>query len=210
MIDMLRCVNGHEDTWLVASFSMVKNRFVEEAKLGCPVCNATYEIHGGVADFTLGVALPSCEAERAAASHRREELATRVGAYLDATEPGATIVLGGLWAYAAQELSEMADVRVLAINSPPEVTESERVALLRVADRIPVAPNSVKGVALDSWFRMAIATSAIDVVKPGGRVVGPAAFTAPPELTILARDERYWVGEKMPDVIPLQRAKGTQ
>ena len=96
--------------------------------------------------------LAECEDERRAASHRREELATRAGAYLEATEPGATVVLGGLWAYAAQELSEMAEIRVIAINPPSGVKESETVGLVRVGSEIPLAAGSVLGVALDAWF----------------------------------------------------------
>ena len=81
LIDQLRCINPHEDTWLVASFKTVSNRFVLEGSLGCPACSAQYPIRDGIADFSAGLELPSCEAERAAASHRREELATRAGAY---------------------------------------------------------------------------------------------------------------------------------
>src|SRR3954453_2574729 len=139
LLDLLRCVRPHEGTWLVASFSSVSNRFVEEAKLGCPSCSAEYWIRGGVADFSGGAKLPDCEAERSHSSHRREELATRAGAYLDVTEPGATVILGGLWAYAAQKLSEMTHTRVLAVNAPSGVQESESVGLLRVANEIPLA-----------------------------------------------------------------------
>jgi uncharacterized protein YbaR (Trm112 family) len=206
LIDLLRCINAHPDTWLVASFKTVSNRFVLEASLGCPSCSAQYPIHDGIADFSAGMALPACEAERAAESHRREELATRAGAYLDATEPGATIVLGGLWAYAAQELSEMAEVRVLALNAPDEVKEAPTVGLLRVGSDIPVEPGSVLGVALDAWFPAKIVESAVRAVRPGGRVVGPAIMPAPPELSVLAHDDRYWVAQKAPEVIKLSRA----
>lgn len=206
LIDLLRCVNAHDDTWLVASFETVSNRFVLEASLGCPSCSAHYPIHEGIADFSAGAAVTSCETERAAASHRREELATRAGAYLEATEPGATIVLGGVWAYAARELSEMAEVRVLALNPPDEVKESQTVALLRVGSEIPVAPESVLGVALDAWFPAKIVASAVRAVRPGGRIVGPVEIPAPPELSVLAHDDTYWVAEKAPDVIKLSRA----
>src|SRR4051812_41703253 len=206
LLDLLRCVRPHEDTWLVASFSSVSNRFVEEAKLGCPSCSAEYSIRGGIADFSGGVALPDCEHERSSSSHRREELATRAGAYLDVTEPGATVVLGGLWAYAAQELSELAEVRVLAINAPSEVKESETVGLLRVATEIPLAAGSALGVALDAWFPAKIVESAVKVVRPGGRIVGPTNLPAPSELSVLAHDETYWVGQKSPEVIPIRRA----
>src|SRR5438876_861678 len=112
MIDLLRCVNAHEDTWLVASFRNITNRIAVEGTLGCPVCAAEYEISGGVADFRLGERIPGHEAEREPANRSPEDLATIAGAYLDATQPGATVVLGGMWAGAAQELAELADVRV--------------------------------------------------------------------------------------------------
>ena len=206
LIDLLRCVKPHDDTWLVASFSKVSNRFVEEARLGCPSCSGEYWIRGGVADFSGEVILPECEDERKAASHRREELATRAGAYLEATEPGATIVLGGLWAYAAQELSEMAEVRVIAINAPGEVKESESVGLVRVGSEIPLAAGSVLGVAVDAWFPANIVESAVRVVRPGGRIVGPAATKAPSGFSILAHDDKYWIAQKAPEVVTISRA----
>ena len=206
LLDLLRCVNAHEDTWLVASFKDVSNRFVVEGTLGCPSCSQQYAISSGVADFTLGQASQSCEAERSAASHLREELATRAGAYLDATQPGATIVLGGVWAYAAQELADMADVRVIALNAPSGVKESARVGLVRSGTTIPLAPGSVHGVALDAWFPLATVDAAWRVLKPGGRVVGPASFDPPVESVVLARDESYWIAEKAPEVVKLSRA----
>ncbi len=205
LLDLLRCVRPHDDTWLVASFNKVSHRFVEDARLGCPSCSAEYRIRGGVADFSQETILPECEDERKAASHRREELATRAGAYLEATEPGATIVLGGLWAYAAQELSEMAELRVIAINAPSEVKESETVGLVRVGSEIPLAAGSVLGVAVDAWFPTKIIESALRVVRPGGRIVGPAASKAPSELSILAHDDRYWVAQKAPEVVTISR-----
>jgi uncharacterized protein YbaR (Trm112 family) len=205
LIDLLRCINAHEDTWLVASFQTVSNRFVLEASLGCPACSAQYPIHEGIADFSAGFAVASCEAERAVASHNREEHATRAGAYLEATEPGATIALGGVWAYAAQELSAMAEVRVLALNAPAEVEESPGVGLLRVGSEIPVAAGSLLGVALDAWFPARILDSAVKAVRPGGRIVGPVTIPAPAELSVLAHDDSYWVAQKAPDIVTISR-----
>ena len=209
LIDSLRCINEHDDTWLVASFETVSNRFVLEASLGCPSCSAHYPVRDGIADFSLGQSTASCDEERRAASHLREELATRAGAYLNATQPGATIVLGGLWAYAANDLAEMADVRVIALNAPSEVKESARVALVKTANRIPLAPDSVHGVALDAWFPLAMTEEAWRVIKPGGRVVGPVSFDRPAEWTVLAHDETYWVAEKQPQLVSLERPRAS-
>jgi hypothetical protein len=205
MIDLLRCINAHEDTWLVASFREVTNRIVTEGTLGCPICGAEYEITNGVVDFTRGENIAEYEAERAHVSHRREELATRAGAYLDTTQPGATIVLAGLWAYAAQELAEMADLRVIAVNAPRAVKESERVGLVRSAGPIPLASNSCHGVALDAWFNVATVDDAVRVAKPLGRIVGPTSLSASTAV-VLAHDEQYWVAEKAPEMIPLRRS----
>jgi hypothetical protein len=206
LLDLLRCVNAHDDTWLVASFSTVSNRFVVEGTLGCPTCSAKYSITAGVADFTADVDVPRRSGKHWPGTLEREELATRVGAFLNATEPGATIVLGGSWAGAAQELSVMSEVRVLALNPPSGVEESETVGLLLVGTEIPVAPNSVLGIALDASFPPEIIASAVKAVRPGGRIVGPTEIPPPSELLVLARDESYWVAEKAPEVIKLSRA----
>jgi hypothetical protein len=206
LIDLLRCVNTHEDTWLVASFREVTNRMVIEGTLGCPVCSAEYEIRKGIVDFTRGDSIADVEVERAHASHQREELATRAGAYLDATQPGTTIVLGGLWAYAAQGLAEIADVRVIAVNAPSGVEETERVGLVRIADRIPLATNSVHGVAVDAWFGTPTIEEAVRIVRPVGRVVGATSSPAPESAVVLAHDEHYWVAEKAPEMVSLRRS----
>jgi len=206
LLDLLRCVNAHEETWLVASFKTVSNRFVLDGTLGCPTCSAKYPITTGVADFTAGAELPRRQAGRSAAPLEREELATRAGAFLNATEPGATVVLGGRWASAAQELSLITETRVLALNPESGVEESETVGLLLVGSEIPVAPGSVLGVALDASFPAGILASAVKAVRALGRIVGPIEIPPPPDLLVLARDENYWVAEKAPEMIKLSRA----
>ncbi|MEO8579052.1 MAG: hypothetical protein ABI469_02305 [Gemmatimonadales bacterium] len=206
LLDLLRCTNRHEDTWLVASFSDVSNRFVLEASLGCPSCSAQYKISRGIADFSGDTAPTPRAISRPASSREREQLVTRAGAFLNATEPGATVILGGSWAEAAQELSVMAELRVLALNAAPAVEESETVGLILVGSEIPVAPGSVLGVALDDTFPPAVVASAVKAVRAGGRIVGPTSIEPPKELAVLARDADYWVAEKAPAVIKLSRA----
>ena len=206
LLDLLRCPKPHHDTWLVASFRTVSNRFVETGTLGCPVCSAQYPIVDGIADFSGGVTSPSCEQSRSDAGHSREELATRAGAFLDATEPGAVVVLGGVWAYAAEELSSLSEARVLALNPEPGVKETATVGLVRTAAEIPLAADSCLGVAVDAWFNSAIVEAAVRVVRPGGRIVGPGAIPPPAELAVLAQDAEYWVARKTPSLIPLRKA----
>jgi hypothetical protein len=209
MLDLLRCINQHEDTWLVASLKAISNRFVLDGTLGCPVCHAEYSIRGGVADFRQGGPASRPVPEHFPLSFSREELATRMGAFLNATEPGGTLVLGGSWAEAAQEVTVMTETRVLALNPASAVEESETVGLLRVSREIPVAAGSVLGVALDETFSAEILASAVKVVRPGGRLVGPVSIDPPTDLAVLARDERHWVAERAVEMVALRRA-GTE
>jgi hypothetical protein len=206
LLDLLRCINPHEDTWLVASFKAVTNRFVMEGTLGCPTCSAEYSIRNGISDFRAGTPMPRRNAGRSAAVRDREDLATRAGAFLNVTEPGATVVLGGRWADGALELSLMTEARVLALNPNDGAEESETVGLLLVGSEIPVAAGSVLGVAVDASFPAEIVASAVKAVRAGGRIVGPVEIPPPSELAVLAQDEDYWVAEKAPDVIKLSRA----
>src|SRR5438105_6502811 len=206
LLDLLRCINAHEETWLVTSFKSISNRFVLEGTLGCPTCSAEYRISEGVGRF--GVRPAASEVPRNPMSRReREALATRAGAFLNLTEPGATVVLGGRWAEAAQELSVMTETRIFALNAARHVGESETVGLLEVNREIPLAASSVEGVAIDPSFPAEILSSAVKVVRPGGRIVGPASIELPGDLTILARDPSYWVAEKPVEMISLRRSK---
>ena len=206
MLDLLRCVNAHEDTWLVASLKAISNRFVLDGTLGCPVCHAEYAIRTGIADFRIDGG-PEQVAEPPRTSERGEELAMRVAAYLNVIEPGAVVVLGGTWTTAAQEVSVMTETRVLALNPNEHAEESETVALLRVSREIPLAPASVLGVALDASFPAEIMSSALKVVRPGGRIVGPVTIDVPTDLALLARDEMYWVAEKPAEMVSLRRSR---
>jgi len=207
LLDLLRCINVHEETWLVASLKAISNRFVLDGTLGCPVCHAEYRIKKGIADFTETRELAHESPEPSGPSGNREEVATRVGAFLNATEPGATLVLGGSWAQAAQELSVMTETRILALNPSNRVEESETVGLLRVSHEIPLAPGSVLGVAIDASFPPGIISSALKVVRTGGRIVGPASIDIPSDLSVLARDENYWVAEKPAELVSLRRSR---
>ncbi len=205
LLDLLRCINAHEETWLVTSFNSISNRFVLEGTLGCPTCSAEYRISGGIGRF--GARPAASEVPRNPMSAReREDLATRAGAFLNVTEPGAIVVLGGRWGEAAQELSVMTESRVFALNPAQHVEESETVGLLEVNRQIPLAAVSVQGVALDFSFPSEILTSAIRVVRPGGRIVGPAAIEPPGDLTVIGRDANYWVAEKPAEMISLRRS----
>src|SRR2546423_14793627 len=51
LVDVLRCLNAHEETWLVLAAERMKGRDVIDGVLGCPICRAEYPISAGVAHF---------------------------------------------------------------------------------------------------------------------------------------------------------------
>ncbi|MEO8880873.1 MAG: hypothetical protein ABI446_10790, partial [Gemmatimonadaceae bacterium] len=153
LVDSLRCVRVHEDSWLVARADEMVERHVVEGELGCPVCLTRYPIHQGVADFALGV-LPPREArgESNAMSRSPDEisaLALRAAALLGLGEPGGIVVLAGEWSAAAHELIAMTEnVMVLALDCSPTLRGGGALSLARIADALPLAAGSVRGIAV--------------------------------------------------------------
>jgi hypothetical protein len=203
LVDALRCTREHPDTWLVASIVERDDRIIRTGALGCPICSREYPIRGGVAWFGVEAAVLD-DAPPTLGADAGDD-AMLLGAMLEASE-GATIAVTGRWARAAIELVGMLPMRAYVINPDVTVADSERTGVIRSAEGIPLAPNALRGVALDD----ANATpenvaSAIRALAAGGRLVAPAAFPVPQELVELARDERWWVAEKPRPLVGLRR-----
>lgn len=219
LIDALRCTVDHADSWLVASISRRDERFVMEGVLGCPVCLREYPLERGVAWFTReprklqqqqeGTGnLPEYvrtapEGDLLSANGGTHSVMS-IGAFLSVRE-GATIVLAGDWARTAHGLSELLPLRIFAINPPEPIYESESVAVLMSDEGIPLGRGLAHGVALDSTTASATwLTTAMRVLVDGGHLVAPAHVEVPDDISILARDEHFWVGDKRPALVSLR------
>ena len=198
LIDLLRCPEPHEETWLVAAFNKIDGRNIIEAKLGCPVCRREYSIHEGIAIFGGG--------DVSADPHEKD--ATTTAAFLDLTSPGKTILLAGRFGFLADEIVEMTQSRAISLNAPRE-GNNESVAAIMTASRIPLASSSLNGVALDSRHstQFLVAESA-RILRPLGRLV--LSWDAPltSDFRELARDEKHVVAERIRDLTTLQRKAG--
>ncbi len=196
LVDKLRCLAVHEESWLVAAADMVEGRHVIRGLLGCPVCHARYPIEHGLADFTAGRRAPLVLAAETVADD--ETTAIKLAAMLDLTEPSGYVILVGEWARLGAQLREIAPVMVLAVNPPADVAMGNGVSGVTTLDRIPVASGSARAIALGAISgagqRGIDAVFALGAVQPGGRVVGGAGLEMPSDVQLLARDADHWVG----------------
>jgi uncharacterized protein YbaR (Trm112 family) len=189
LIDRLRCLNGHEDTWLVASIDRADERDVLEGTLGCPVCSAEYRIRDGVVVF--GDAESPLDRTPSSAD------ALRLAAALDLTDARMTAILQGSWGTHAAILRGLSPAQMLLVNPPPGVTSGDGISIVR-APVAPVAPGWADAVAIDDGASDAMADSLRASLRGGGRLLAAADTDIPPGFVELARDGDVWVAELDP------------
>ncbi len=205
LIDLLRCPRVHEESWLVAAFYKMQDRFVIDGRLGCPVCSATYSISDGVADFREEKAdfVPHGQAAHV---NNSEDEAMRAAAMLGLIKPGSVAVLVGSDADLAGQVSELTQARVLALNSATRQSEErENVAAVLSSTRFPFAEASIDGVMLGRGTAASAVAESVRVLKPGGRLVADAGLVLSGSLRELARDDRYVVAESTGPLLTLSR-----
>ena len=199
LVDTLRCISEHEESWLVAAADHTEGRHIMTGVLGCPVCHAQYEIDRGIADFAGAGSLPV--ALEQPGLEPTDELALKLAAMLDLTDSGGYVILMGRWTRLASALRSITPVSVLALNPMPDVEMGDGVSGIRAFVRVPVLASSAHGVALDSTSissanDVLLLQSAVGSVKAMGRVVGPVSLPIPSGVTELLRDDQHWVGAR--------------
>ena len=127
LVDALRCLRPHEESWLVAAVERFEGRYIERGSLGCPICRAEYRIEHGAADFRAGDAGDVGDVGGVGDAGDVGDVGEvgdegpiddvlRVRALLDLSEPGGTIVLAGRSAALAAALEDEVDVNLLLLN----------------------------------------------------------------------------------------------
>jgi len=186
LIDRLRCLNVHEDTWLVASIDRADERDVVEGTLGCPVCSAEYRIREGVVWFG--------DAPAAAAQAPSSAEALRLAAALDLTDARMTAILHGSWGAHASVLRGLSHAQMLLVNPPHGVTSGDGISIVR-SPVAPVAAGWADAAALDLAAGDAMAASVTTSLRTGGRLLAPAGAELPAGFSELARDADVWVAQ---------------
>lgn len=202
LIDLLRCPQEHADSWLVAAFNRMDGRFVVEGKLGCPVCSATYTIRDGIADLSEGgyEITQGC----GGLEYPEEAAAVRAAALLGLTKPSTVVILAGDAASLAHRVSDIAEARVIVLNSTGRIEESEKVAVVLSDKRLPFAPRSIDGTMLDE-ATIEFVPDTLRVLRQGGRLIVPIGTILPAGFRELARDDREVVAESIGELITLSR-----
>jgi len=185
LVDMLRCVRPHEDTWLVASIDRAQERDILEGTLGCPTCLAEYPIHDGIVVFDSTVVRPAFR-------QPSESDVVRLAAALDLVDPRMTAVLHGSWGAYAPMLRGLSPVPLLLVNPPDGIASGDGISIVLAASG-PIASASVNAVALDPAADRAMIASLVRAVRGGGRIAGSVAMALPADLVEITRDHELWV-----------------
>ena len=194
LVDSLRCVRTHEDSWLIARADELVDRHIVQGELGCPICEARYAIRDGVADFR-GADRTSPTATSSAPPHDTQALALRAAALLGLTDPGGLVVLAGDWSACADALLDLTEgVQLLALDPVPELRSGGALSLALIPDVLPLAAASARGIALDAAHSTpSLLAGAARALAPRGRLIAPASTLVPESLQELARDDEQWV-----------------
>src|SRR5512134_1504766 len=97
LVDSLRCLEPHDETWLVAAVTRMDGRHIAEGVLGCPICRREYPIRDGIGWFTARRdAVPARLTSVAASTDPDRTM--RAGALLGLTEAGGIVCVDSEWA----------------------------------------------------------------------------------------------------------------
>ena len=198
LVDSLRCLTPHEDTWLVAAVTRMEGRHIIEGTLGCPVCRREYPVRDATAWFTSGTEEQADSSSLTSTSATVDDDASmRAAALLGLGEPGGIALLGGPWTAFADLAADRGVSHIVLLNARPSDGSSERVSSIVVEDRLPFANGSVRaagvgGALATPW----LIASAAQALASRGRLVAPASAAVPASVHVLARDETEWVAER--------------
>lgn len=189
LVDVLRCPAAHAESPLVLAVETWDAGRVLSGTLSCPVCHASYPVRGGVAEFAPP---PSAPAPEVTPAGDPAERAWRLAAQLNLLAPGRPVLLTGRYAGVAAELAEVAPVVPVCVDRPGSPAGAVTLA---IGARIPVAPGTFRGAAIDApRATPEFLEEVLRVTAGGGRLVAPAGTARPPGVELLADDDQEWIG----------------
>jgi len=193
----LHCTGDHAASWLVARADAAVRGWMVEGELGCPMCDVTRGIRGGILSWDPAVAAQPVAPLLMTGPD--DDSVIRLAALLALVEGSAPYVLCGDMGRYAVALGAVADAPLVLLD-PPDDSAAGLATIIRGAPRMPFADRSVRGIALDAVHASAERVAyAVRVLAPGGRMVAGSDLALPSGIRELARDDRHWVGERVVD-----------
>ena len=192
LVDVLRCPNPHQESWLVLATRRIDGRDVVEGILGCPVCKEEFSVANGVARFDRG----NPRLTRSAPADENE--AVRLAALLNLTDARGYAILVGETGNHAERLRDLIDIPLLLIDPPSGIAMSGGISGLTTdasTVALPLAAESARALALDDSTTADALAARLAVVSPTGRLLAPASLPLPAGVAELARDDRQWLAE---------------
>jgi hypothetical protein len=197
LVDSLRCLEPHDETWLVAAASRMEGRHLIEGVLGCPVCRREYAVRDGTGWFSTRQPDAADQGLTTLVTDSDPAHLTRTAALLDLSQPGGIVVLGGSWAAHADAVAELGVAHVVVLNTRASESSVQEVSSIVVDDRLPFGSTALRGVAVDrGQASPALLSSAASSLRSRGRLVAPSDAAVPGGVEVLARDDRVWVAER--------------
>jgi uncharacterized protein YbaR (Trm112 family) len=202
LVDVLRCPNSHEETWLVLAAERIDGRYVFDGVLGCPVCKTEFPIIAGVARLDRG------NPRRTGSLPPDENEAVRLAALLNLSDPRGFAILIGATGSHASKLRELTEVQLLLVDPPSGVEMGAGVSGLTTDREVaahPLAYESARAIAFDEETTAEALESRLGVVSVGARILASVSLPLPASVRELARDDRHWLGARE----PTSRTSGT-
>jgi len=204
LVDSLRCLEPHEETWLVAAVDRRDGRHIMHGTLACPICRRAYPIRDGIGwfarepgDVTAHLTIPRGRADGLVDERTDDDRFTRAAALLGLMDAGGIVVLGGPWTEVADRLPALGTSHVVVLNAHTTPESPQEVSALVVEDQLPFRRAALRACALGGGTATdALVASAATVLRSRGRLVAPVSARVPAAITELARDEADWVGER--------------
>ena len=197
LVDSLRCLEPHDETWLVAAASRMEGRHLIEGVLGCPVCRREYAVRDGTGWFSTRQPDAADQRLTTLAADSDPAHMTRTAALLDLSQPGGIVVLGESWASFADAVAELGVAHVVVLNTRASESSVQEISSIVVDDRLPFGPAALRGVAVDREAASpGLLSSAASSLRSRGRLVAPSDAAVPDGVEVLARDDRVWVAER--------------
>ena len=195
LIDVLRCPEPHQDSWLVATSTRTGSRHILDGKLGCPVCKTTFDIIDGEVMFTSAPVLRS-------AITSDDDAAFRLAAQLHLVEAPQPVMLTGQWSRAVAPLRRIVSTVALFVgDASTAIALDEKVSTMRLPfTGIPLATGALRAIALDRAHASDLyVRDASRVLGTRGRLVLPAGVPLDDALwCTLASDTEVTVAERLP------------